>query len=535
MRDRRRSAPGEVPLLLADLPVAALVVDQAGEIIAANERATLLLHPGAVGARVSDLLGRDVLWSHRDGRAQHWSVVLPGGDRANQRVHVVSAVWPAAPESGWTLVLVVAEPDEGLAVARRLPRVVDWREVAEQVSKLPGPATCILVRLVGLSAVNDEHSRSMGDVVLATVHDRLVARCPSALVARTSSDTFVVADASAVVGSQMADELVQRVREPVDVPLARVAIGCSIGVAVGDPRSALVLLDRAHRNLDRAVARGAGTVVRDIPGRPSAPAKVTEVAGSLVDAVAAGKICAHFQPVVDLYGERVVEYEALARWAQNLEENLVATDFLGAAVLTGVIAAISDDVLGDVLRLARALGRQGANPRPRVSMNVTVTELLDDGFPERMRLAVERAGPETAQLQVEVPATVPADMLAEVAARVDVIRALGLRVVLDGFGGPSSSPWLLRSVEVDAVKLSAELVTGLGEDPRAERFLGAILELVSDVGTTAIAKGVETDAQHAALVRLGCRFAQGYRYGEPRPIEHLGVVGSEAMAILADP
>lgn len=529
MRDRRRAKPATGSLELADLPVAALVVDRLGRVVAVNPHAERLfarVEDRLVGCAIADLLGRDVLWSHRDGRTQHWTALLPVVDRDAQRVHVVSSAWPGREGAEWTLVAVVAEPPDSSALAERLPRVLDWRDVAGLLSDLTGSVTCLLVRLVGLKDVNDEHSRSMGDSVLATIHERLIGRCPTAVVARVSSDTFVVADAAGRLGNHLAEELVELVRAPVDVPLGRVAIGALVGVAVGDARSALIVLDRAQRNLERAERRGAGTVVRDVPARPAGRSKVTEVAGSLMEAVAAGRIGAHFQPIVDLYDERrVVEYEALARWAQNPEESLVATDFLGAAELTGVLGTIFDGVMVEVLLLGEALVASLEPPLPRLSVNASVPEVLHDGFPERMREALEalHGGPE---LQVEVPAAIAPDLVDEVAVRLDVLRALGVRVALDGVGGPDSSPWALRTIEVDAVKLSAALMTGLGDDPRAERFLRAVLELVADVGTVAIAKGVESVAQHEVLLRHGCRYAQGYLYGEPRPRMRLGLAAA---------
>ncbi|HEX3260580.1 MAG TPA: EAL domain-containing protein, partial [Pseudonocardia sp.] len=42
-------------------------------------------------------------------------------------------------------------------------------------------------------------------------------------------------------------------------------------------------------------------------------------------------------------------------------------------------------------------------------------------------------------------------------------------------------------------------------------------------GLTAVAEGVQTEAEVAALRELGCRFGQGYLWGEARPAEALTV------------
>jgi EAL domain-containing protein (putative c-di-GMP-specific phosphodiesterase class I) len=45
----------------------------------------------------------------------------------------------------------------------------------------------------------------------------------------------------------------------------------------------------------------------------------------------------------------------------------------------------------------------------------------------------------------------------------------------------------------------------------------AILQLARALGRTAVAEGVETEAQRAFLAREGCPLAQGFLLGAPAP------------------
>lgn len=59
----------------------------------------------------------------------------------------------------------------------------------------------------------------------------------------------------------------------------------------------------------------------------------------------------------------------------------------------------------------------------------------------------------------------------------------------------------------------------------------AIIGLGHNLGLPILAEGVETDAQHAFLVREGCDEVQGYLTGRPLPIEHYAeLVGRPAIA-----
>jgi EAL domain-containing protein (putative c-di-GMP-specific phosphodiesterase class I) len=49
----------------------------------------------------------------------------------------------------------------------------------------------------------------------------------------------------------------------------------------------------------------------------------------------------------------------------------------------------------------------------------------------------------------------------------------------------------------------------------------AIIELASSFGMTTIAEGVETRAQLATVVELGCVEAQGFLFGEPKRLDEV--------------
>ena len=49
----------------------------------------------------------------------------------------------------------------------------------------------------------------------------------------------------------------------------------------------------------------------------------------------------------------------------------------------------------------------------------------------------------------------------------------------------------------------------------------AIVAMASALGMTTVAEGVETAAQEARLIQLGCHAAQGYFYSRPEPAEQV--------------
>jgi EAL domain-containing protein (putative c-di-GMP-specific phosphodiesterase class I) len=90
---------------------------------------------------------------------------------------------------------------------------------------------------------------------------------------------------------------------------------------------------------------------------------------------------------------------------------------------------------------------------------------------------------------------------------------------LDDFGTGYSSLSRLGELPVSILKIDRAFLRGVPERPAASAVVTAILQLASALGRTAVAEGVETEAQRAFLAREGCPLAQGFLLGAPAPPE----------------
>jgi diguanylate cyclase (GGDEF)-like protein len=134
-----------------------------------------------------------------------------------------------------------AEFDERLAVA---------------LSVDGAPVSIVFVDLDGFKGVNDNLGHAAGDQVLKVVAARLKAVVrPGDVVARIGGDEFGVIchEIDAVDVAQLADRLVEAVREPMNVGRSRVVVGASAGTAATPPvgRDAAELLAAADEAMYR--------------------------------------------------------------------------------------------------------------------------------------------------------------------------------------------------------------------------------------------------------------------------------------------
>jgi EAL domain-containing protein (putative c-di-GMP-specific phosphodiesterase class I) len=149
---------------------------------------------------------------------------------------------------------------------------------------------------------------------------------------------------------------------------------------------------------------------------------------------------------------------------------------------------------------------------------VSPRQLAEPDFvPLLAGLLAANPGLDPKRLVLEITETALLVSSVDVQERLETIKSLGVRIALDDFGtGYSSLTWL-QSVPADIVKLDRSFVAGLADDPRKTSIIRAVLWLAGSLGMSAVAEGVEEEADWHALREAGCPLLQGYLFGKPMP------------------
>jgi EAL domain-containing protein (putative c-di-GMP-specific phosphodiesterase class I) len=96
---------------------------------------------------------------------------------------------------------------------------------------------------------------------------------------------------------------------------------------------------------------------------------------------------------------------------------------------------------------------------------------------------------------------------------------MGIWTILDDFGKGYSSLNILRRLPVDIVKIDRSFVANLPEKREDSAMVGSIVSLVSMMGKSVVAEGIERQNQASYLAGLGCEMGQGYLFGYPEPFD----------------
>jgi EAL domain-containing protein (putative c-di-GMP-specific phosphodiesterase class I) len=249
-------------------------------------------------------------------------------------------------------------------------------------------------------------------------------------------------------------------------------------------------------------------------------APVDPMAEELRTAIRAGELVLHYQPLVSLVDGRVVGIEALVRWQHPARGLLPPGDFLDTVDRAGLLPELTASVLDTAL--AQVARWRGQGHDPVVSVNLSVRDLLDPGFPFRVEALLLSHGLPGTALVLELTEDL---LLADPALGCQVIAALlerDVKVQVDDYGTGYSTLGYLRDLpDLGGLKLDRSFITHLDSEPRSAAIVASTVRLARSLGIEVIAEGVETVAVRDQLASLGCELAQGYLFACPVPAEQV--------------
>jgi EAL domain-containing protein (putative c-di-GMP-specific phosphodiesterase class I) len=209
------------------------------------------------------------------------------------------------------------------------------------------------------------------------------------------------------------------------------------------------------------------------------------------------------------------------RWRDEKGNFIPPDRFIPIAEQSGLINGMGRWVMRSALRTLRRLCDAGWNDL-RMAVNVSVVQFQSDDFVESVARAIEDTGVAPVQIELEITESVAMTSAAEVEARLDALKALGVTIAIDDFGTGFSSLSYLDRLPLDRLKIDRSFVNNIGNGEEGARITEMIIGLGHKLDMTLIAEGVEDESQLRLLAALGCQEAQGYLFGKPMGADDLG-------------
>lgn len=378
----------------------------------------------------------------------------------------------------------------------------------------------LFVDLDHFKLVNDRAGHSAGDELLVEVAARLSSLVrPGDTISRLGGDEFVVLcenlqhpveDALSI-----AEAILSGLSGSYQMGKRSLFATASVGVAVATPGiNPEGLLSSADRAMYRAKERGRGRVELYDPAIDREAIRHAELDDALHKALTEQQLYVAYQPIFDLTTNAEVTQEALARWEHPIFGNVTPAEFIPIAEENGLILEIGEWILVEACKQCVAW-RSSESCDVGVAVNVSGRQLETPDFQEVVHRALTSTSLPARALTLEITESLLTAGQSQGRSVLRKLKKLGVRIAVDDFGtGYSSFSWLAR-LPLDVVKIDRGFMAAFGLLERESAIVQAMVELAHTLGLTAVAEGVETDAQLARLKQIGCDQAQGYLLGRP--------------------
>jgi diguanylate cyclase (GGDEF)-like protein/PAS domain S-box-containing protein len=388
-----------------------------------------------------------------------------------------------------------------------------------------GSLALLVIDLDRFQLVNDSLGHAAGDALLRAVGERLAGTLRrDDTLARTGEDEFVLLW-NGLKGAQDAATVAQRIlgilARPFTVDARTLSVTATIGIAVypGDGRDFAELLKNADAAMHHGKQTGRGTFRFFSPELNARAVERLAMENDLRHALARGEIVLAWQPVVRAAGPgrsgHIVGAEVLARWQHPQQGLLLPDSFIPVAEDCGLIRALGEWTLERALSQIGAWRRSGA-PALWYALNVSASELAQgEAYVQSIAKSLTSNGVPGACLELEVTERVLMQHLPGNVATLRAIGALGVRVAIDDFGTGYSSLAYLRQLPIDKLKIDRSFLRELEANPGDATIVQTIAAMAKALGLHVAAEGVETEAQLARLVALGCDEWQGHHFSAP--------------------
>ena len=387
-------------------------------------------------------------------------------------------------------------------------------------------ATLLFIDLDRFKNVNDSLGHQVGDGLLRTVAERLVA-CTrrTDTVARIGGDEFVVVLTDlnqAEDAGPVAQKVLAALSQPASIQGHELRVTPSVGICAypHDGEDVETLMRNADTAMYHAKEMGRNNYQFFTQQMNIAAQQRLQLENDLRHALEREEFTLYYQPQIELKTGDICGFEALIRWPHPQRGMVAPLQFIPLAEETGLITSIGEWVLRQACAQTRAWQSLGY-PELRVSVNCSAQQFRREGIVETVARSLQQAGLPAASLELEITESVIIEHAEQVLVRFRALDEMGVELAIDDFGTGYSSLSYLKRFPVQKLKIDQSFVRDIGSDPDDAAIVSAIIAMAHSLGLKVVAEGVETAEQLAFLKSLGCDGAQGYYFSRPVPAEEV--------------
>ena len=390
----------------------------------------------------------------------------------------------------------------------------------------------LFLDLDNFKMVNDSLGHHAGDLLLAQLADRLrTCTRDTDLVARQGGDEFLlllgdldratedsVENPALAAAEVVAGRVREALAEPFDLHGTHFFASGSIGISLfpQDAQDGESLMKNADAAMYRTKRQEPGGFTVFQTGDHD-PAHRLSLTTRLRAAVREEHWVLHWQPIIDMETGHVESLEALIRWQDPKGGLVPPLEFIPLAEELGLIEAIGDWVIAELVRQQSEWRNEGLDLR--LGFNLSPRQLWSARLAEKIMGALRAGDVDPRRITVEITESTAMADPDRTQKILSDLHSWGFTLALDDFGTGYSSLARLKHMPVDVLKIDKTFVRDVHNEIGQASMVRAMIQLAQGLNMVPLAEGVETPQEYEFLRANGCRLAQGFLFSRPVPAD----------------
>jgi diguanylate cyclase (GGDEF)-like protein len=381
----------------------------------------------------------------------------------------------------------------------------------------------LMLDLNGFKYVNDTLGHHVGDKLLIQVGKRLKETLREVdTIARLGGDEFsiILPNTGREHAALVAGKINKMLEQQFKVADHALHVGTSIGITLypEDGENVHVLLKHADVAMYKSKQEKKDFHFYE-PKDDESSIQQLSLTNDLKTAIENNEIELHYQPQVDVQTGKLTGMEALLRWKHAEFGYLPPDQVIEIAENAALIDDLALCVFSNALRDRNQLG--DAYAEVTLAINLSVHNLRNDSFFDKLKAAIEKSVPDTQNIIFEVTES---SMMADPEKSIEMLNeltSLGVKISVDDFGTGFSSLAYLKRLPVSELKIDRSFVRDMVEDVNDAVIVQSTIDLGHNLGLDVVAEGVEDLASLEKLKAMNCDICQGYYFSRPLGFDDL--------------
>nr|WP_256489819.1 GGDEF domain-containing phosphodiesterase [Pleionea sp. CnH1-48] len=373
--------------------------------------------------------------------------------------------------------------------------------------------------------INDSLGHDIGDLLLIHVAKILTSSIrANDTAARLGGDEFVIVleeISNLDAANRIAQQIIDNMSQPINIKNNEIITSPSIGISTypDDGDDVDTLLKHADIAMYHAKSAGRNNFQYYQPEMNEKAHDKLQLEGELRRAIKQNEFTLHYQPQVSISTNKVIGFEALARWQKKDGTWVPPCDFIHIAEEMGLIIPLTEQLMEQAFSLLSSWHKAGLNLG--MAINLSAKHLSHHDILGFINELLEKYPVDCRQVEFELTESVLMEDIDSAWQLFKDLSERGIDLALDDFGTGYSSLKYLHQLPIKKLKIDRSFINQIGVQKQSEAIIESTIALAQSLNLKTVAEGIETKEQLAFINSLNVDLAQGYYFSKPLSIEAL--------------